>query len=46
MAVRLNHTIVSVGDKRESAEFLAEILGLAEPTAFGRFLVVQVDNDV
>ena len=46
MAVRLNHTIVSVRDKRESAEFLAEILGLAEPTPFGRFLVVQVDNDV
>jgi catechol 2,3-dioxygenase-like lactoylglutathione lyase family enzyme len=46
MAVRLNHTIVSVRDKRESAEFLVEILGLAEPTAFGRFLVVQVDNDV
>ena len=46
MAVRLNHTIVSVRDKGESAEFLAEILGLAGPTPFGRFLVVQVDNDV
>ena len=46
MAVRLNHTIVSVRDKRESAEFLVEILGLAEPAPFGRFLVVQVDNDV
>ena len=46
MAVQLNHTIVSVRDRRESANFLAEILGLAEPTPFGRFLVVQVDNDV
>ena len=46
MAVQLNHTIVSVRDKRESASFLAELLGLAEPTPFGRFLVVQVDNDV
>jgi catechol 2,3-dioxygenase-like lactoylglutathione lyase family enzyme len=46
MAVQLNHTIVTVRDKRESATFLAEILGLRQPTPFGRFLVVQVDNDV
>jgi len=46
MAVRLNHTIVSVRDKHESATFLAEILGLDEPTRFGPFLIVQVDNDV
>jgi catechol 2,3-dioxygenase-like lactoylglutathione lyase family enzyme len=46
MAVQLNHTIVSVRDKRESATFLAEILGLGEPTPYGPFLVVQVDNDV
>jgi catechol 2,3-dioxygenase-like lactoylglutathione lyase family enzyme len=46
MAVQLNHTIVSVRDKRESATFLAEILGLDEPKPYGPFLVVQVDNDV
>jgi catechol 2,3-dioxygenase-like lactoylglutathione lyase family enzyme len=46
MAVQLNHTIVAVRDKRESATFLAEILGLRQPTPFGRFLVVRVDNDV
>jgi catechol 2,3-dioxygenase-like lactoylglutathione lyase family enzyme len=46
MAVQLNHTIVSVRDKHESATFLAEILGLDEPTPFGPFLIVQVDNDV
>src|SRR5215207_8086277 len=46
MAVRLNHTIVSVRDKHESATFLAEILGLAEPTSYGPFLIVQVDNYV
>ena len=28
MAIRLNHTIVRVSDKRESAAFLTEILGL------------------
>ncbi len=46
MAVQLNHTIVYVRDKRESAAFLADILGLEQPTPFGPFLVVQVDNDV
>ena len=46
MAVQLNHTIVSARDKGESATFLAEILGLDEPTPYGRFLVVQVDNGV
>jgi catechol 2,3-dioxygenase-like lactoylglutathione lyase family enzyme len=46
MAVQLNHTIVSVRDKRESATFLTEILGLDEPKPYGPFLVVQVDNDV
>jgi catechol 2,3-dioxygenase-like lactoylglutathione lyase family enzyme len=46
MPVQLNHTIVSVRNKRESATFLTEILGLNEPIAYGPFLVVQVDNDV
>ena len=46
MAIQLNHTIVSVRDKHESATFLSEILGVAEPVPFGPFLVVQVDNDV
>ena len=46
MAAQLNHTIVYVRDKRESATFLAEILDLDPPTPFGPFLVVQVDNDV
>ncbi|MGH8867431.1 MAG: VOC family protein [Actinomycetes bacterium] len=46
MPVHLNHTIVRVRDKRESSAFLAEMLGVAAPTPFGPFLVVQVDNDV
>ena len=46
MPVQLNHTIVSVRDKHESATFLVEILGLEQPTSYGRFLVVQLDNDV
>lgn len=46
MTVQLNHTIVTAHDKRESATFLAEILGLEQPSSFGPFLVVQVGNDV
>ena len=46
MPARLNHTIVWVRDREESARFLVELLGLHEPTEYGPFLVVQVDNDV
>jgi len=46
MPVQLNHTIVHATDKRRSAEFLAEILGLPEPAPFGPFLVIQAANGV
>lgn len=46
MAVQLNHTIVHVKDKHESARFLVELLGLAEPVPYGPFLVVELDNAV
>jgi catechol 2,3-dioxygenase-like lactoylglutathione lyase family enzyme len=46
MAVELNHTIVHAKDKRESAEFLADILGLAPPKPFVHFLVVKLANGV
>ena len=46
MAVQLNHTIISVPDKLTSATFLAEILGLDPPTAFGPFLCVETANGV
>ena len=46
MPVHLNHTIVNVRDKRESAAFVAEMLGLDSPTTYGPFLVVQLGNDV
>jgi len=32
--------------KRASAQFLVEILGLPEPTTYGPFVVVQVDNEL
>jgi len=46
MTVQLNHTIVNVRDKHESATFLAEILGLSAPVPFGPFLVVDLENGV
>ncbi len=46
MAIQLNHTIVAVRDKQESATFLSEILGVGKPVPYGPFLVVEVDNDV
>ncbi|MGD9999648.1 MAG: VOC family protein [Ilumatobacteraceae bacterium] len=44
MAVSLNHTIVGARDKHESARFLSEILGLAEPRSYGHFVVVELDH--
>jgi catechol 2,3-dioxygenase-like lactoylglutathione lyase family enzyme len=46
VAVQLNHTIVSAYDKRESALFFAEVLGVAPPTSFGPFAVLTLDNGV
>jgi catechol 2,3-dioxygenase-like lactoylglutathione lyase family enzyme len=44
--VELNHTIVWCRDKRRSAAFLSDMLGLAVPTRFGPFLVVAAANGV
>lgn len=47
MSVSLNHTIVNVRDKRVSARFYADILGLPDPVPFDPwFLVVELDNGV
>lgn len=46
MAVHLNHTIIPARDKKVSAAFMTEILGLPAPEPFGHFLVVKLDNDV
>lgn len=46
MAVKLNHTIVFSRDKRQSADFLTEILGLSAAVPFGPFLTVQLDNEI
>jgi len=44
--VLLNHTIVPVRDKQESAAFLAEILGLDPPFSFGPFVCLETANGV
>jgi hypothetical protein len=45
MGVQLNHTLVNVRDKRESATFVADVLGLASPTPYGPFLVGEREFD-
>ena len=42
----LNHTIVWSKDKRRSAEFTAEILGLPPPRKFFHFEIVDLANGV
>jgi extradiol dioxygenase family protein len=44
--VALNHTIVHARDRDASANFMAEILGLAPPRPFGPFLIVDTANGV
>jgi catechol 2,3-dioxygenase-like lactoylglutathione lyase family enzyme len=44
MTVQLNHTIIPARDKKESATFLSEILGLPAPFPAGPFMAVQVDS--
>lgn len=46
MTVELNHTIVAAHDKRASAQFLADILGLEVSPPFGPFIPVQIPNGV
>ena len=46
MPAKLNHTIVHARDKRASAQFVSEILGLPAPVPFGPFLGVQTGNEV
>ncbi|MFI2780991.1 VOC family protein [Streptomyces sp. ALB3] len=46
MSVELNHTIVHSQDNRESADFLAHILGLTTGTEWGPFIPVVLANGV
>src|SRR5207248_3585007 len=44
MSIKLNHTIVFVRDKEQSARFLTDIFGLPPAVPFGPFLAVHVDD--
>lgn len=46
MAVQLNHTVVHAHDRRASAEFLAEVLGLTVGAPLGPFLPIDTGNGV
>ena len=46
MSPSLNHTIVWCRDRRVSAAYLAEVLGLGAPEPFGPFMVADLDNAV
>ncbi|MFI9494797.1 MULTISPECIES: VOC family protein [Streptomyces] len=46
MSVELNHTVVHCRDNRESAEFLAHILGLDTGEEWGPFIPLVLANGV
>jgi catechol 2,3-dioxygenase-like lactoylglutathione lyase family enzyme len=46
MAVELNHTIVPAHDPQESAQFLADILGLTVDPPLAHFTPVTLENGV
>ena len=46
MAVEFNHTIVWSSDSKASAAFLAQMLGLPAPRAWGPFQMVVTGNGV
>ncbi|MFC7305257.1 VOC family protein [Streptomyces monticola] len=46
MSIELNHTIVTAHDKKASAAFLAELLGLQVGAPYGPFIPVEADNGV
>jgi catechol 2,3-dioxygenase-like lactoylglutathione lyase family enzyme len=45
-SVRFNHLAVAAHDKHASARFLARLLDLDEPTGWGPFLSVTLDDGV
>ena len=46
MAAQFNHTIVWCTDKHVSSAFMAEMLGLPEPSTFLHFMIVPLANGV
>jgi catechol 2,3-dioxygenase-like lactoylglutathione lyase family enzyme len=46
MSIELNHTIVHTTDHWAAARDVASVLGLAEPTAYGPFALLELANGV
>lgn len=46
MTVKLNHTIVASTDKKASAIFMTEVLGLQEASILGPFALVEVGDNL
>jgi catechol 2,3-dioxygenase-like lactoylglutathione lyase family enzyme len=46
MTVKLNHTIVAAHDRKRSALFLCDVLGLEPPVLLGPFAVVSVGDQL
>jgi catechol 2,3-dioxygenase-like lactoylglutathione lyase family enzyme len=44
MGIAFNHTIVAARNKQESAAFFTDLFGLPPATAFGPFMVVQLEH--
>jgi catechol 2,3-dioxygenase-like lactoylglutathione lyase family enzyme len=45
MAINFNHTILATHNRKASANFLAEVLGLPAPRRWGPFYMVTTAND-
>jgi catechol 2,3-dioxygenase-like lactoylglutathione lyase family enzyme len=46
MPVTFNHSILAARHRHKSARFLAEVLGVPEPTSWGPFAQVKLDEGV
>ena len=46
MSIRFNHTIVAAQDRHISAAFFTHLFGLPEPTTWGPFVSVRLDEGV
>ncbi len=46
MAIAFNHTIIAARDRHESASFFTQMFGLPEPTTWGPFVIVGLDQGV
>jgi catechol 2,3-dioxygenase-like lactoylglutathione lyase family enzyme len=44
--VRFDHLAIAANDKQRSALFLSDLLGLPEPTSWGPFVSVHLDDGV